>query len=25
VIGVVARDDVRLAAQLRPGQRIRFV
>lgn len=24
VIGVVARDDVRLAAQLRPGQRIRF-
>jgi len=25
VIGVVARDDVRLAAQLRPGQRIRLV
>ncbi|OUE05598.1 KipI antagonist [Clavibacter michiganensis subsp. michiganensis] len=25
VIGVVARDDVRLAAQLRPGQRVRFV
>ncbi|PPF70025.1 allophanate hydrolase [Clavibacter michiganensis] len=25
VIGVVARDDVRLAAQLRPGQRVRLV